>query len=106
MSEKAKILIKKLEDLSGKRVILEEISLIPTEFILTNDQIENLARRAFLLTLHRTAVKEVYKNHFAALLQASNIISDPQKINEVVKKYYKKIMDYYDRITTEKDLLI
>ncbi len=105
MKEKQK-LIEKLEKITGKRVIFQEFREIPDEITLSNDKIEDLARRAFFLTISRTAVKELYKKHFTSLLQASNVIRDEKKVNEYIKKYQDKIFDFYDRITTERDLLI
>jgi len=99
-------LIKKLEKITGKRVIFQEFREIPDEIVLSNDKIEDLARRAFFLTLSRTAVKELYKKHFTSLLQASNVIADENKVKVYIDKYKDKIMSYYDKITTEKDVLI
>ena len=98
-------LIEKLEKITGKRVIFQEFNEIPEEVSLSNDQVENLARRAFFLTLSRTAVKELYKKHFESLLQASNSISDNIKIKTYMQKYNNKIMDYFDRMIIEKNIL-
>jgi len=97
----SKKLIEQLEKLTGKKVILEDESVS-----LSKEQIENLAKRAFILTLNRTAVKEVYKKHFAALLQGSNVIPEKEIAVALLKKHNSKIMELYDKFTIEKDLLI
>lgn len=102
MSE-VKVLTERLEKLTGKKVIFKEED--SPEIILEKSQLENLARRAFTMTLSREAVKQVYLQHFTTLLQATRE-KDVSKVNEIMKKYKSKILDLYENFTLEKDLLL
>jgi hypothetical protein len=101
---KEKILIEQLEKLTNKKVILKEEEILE-EVNLDKSKLENLARRAFMMTLSRQAVKNVYLQHFTTLLQAVEE-KDQSKINQIITKYKSKILDLYDNFTVEKDLLL
>lgn len=103
MSE-VKILIEQLERLTNKKVILKEEE-ISEEINLDKSKLEGLARRAFIMTLSRQAVKNVYLQHFTTLLQAMEE-KDQSKVNKIMEKYKSKILDLYDNFTIEKDLLL
>ena len=96
--------IRELKKLTNKKVILKEEEL-PSEILLEKSMLDSLARRAFMMTLYREAVKNVYLKHFAILLQAT-IKKNPSKVNAIMKKYKTKILDSYDNFTVEKDLLL
>jgi hypothetical protein len=101
---KVKVLIEQLERLTNKKVILKEEE-IPEEINLDKSKLENLARRAFMMTLSRQAVKNVYLQHFTTLLQAVEE-KDQSKVNKIMEKYKSKVLDLYDNFTVEKDLLL
>jgi len=96
--------IRELKKLTNKKVILKEEEF-PSEMSLDKNILDNLAKRAFMMTLYRESVKQVYLGHFATLLQAT-LEKDPSKVNKIMKKYKIKILNLYENFAIEKDLLL
>lgn len=94
----------KLEDITGKRVHLYDKENILYDADLDKVKLEEFMERSFKLVLKTLAVKNLFKTYIKHLIKQLPYIKNQKQVDDLMVKYKKEIDDYFNRMTTVKEL--